>query len=107
MISWRKDDCFQAICNAGGAYVSQLQVNDRVRLIHDIPDLLLHRGEEGVVTSVWFAPECAYEVEFQRDGGKFPVRKVCQADQVEAATRPVHHGGAAEAGSVPGYTSRG
>jgi Domain of unknown function (DUF4926) len=107
IICCRNDGCSQAICVAGGAYVSQFQVDDRVRLIHDIPDLLLHRGDEGVVTSVWFAPEYAYEVEFRGNGGKFPVRKVCQAEQVEAATSAVHHGGVPETGSVPGYTSRG
>ena len=41
------------------------QVNDRVRLTQDIPELCLHRGELGVVRSTWFAPAMAFEVEFR------------------------------------------
>jgi Domain of unknown function (DUF4926) len=42
----------------------QPHIDDRVRLTHDIPELSLHRGDSGVVRSVWFAPILAYEVEF-------------------------------------------
>jgi len=48
----------------------QPHVNDRVRLTRDLPELLLHRGDAGVVQSVWsFAPSCAYEVEFDAKAG--------------------------------------
>ena len=43
----------------------QPHVDQRVRLTHDIPELALYRGDVGVVRSVWFAPACAYEVEFE------------------------------------------
>ena len=44
-------------------------IDDRVRLTHDLPDLSLHSGTVGLIRSVWFAPSCAYEVEFHVDGG--------------------------------------
>ena len=46
-------------------------VDDRVRLIHDVPHLSLPRGAVGVVRSVWFAPSPAYEVEFHQHGRDF------------------------------------
>jgi len=69
----------------------QPQLNDRVRLIHDVPELCLHRGDVGVVKSVWFAPESAYEVEFEQAQSDFRVRKVLQAQQVELEPRTTQH----------------
>lgn len=43
-------------------------VDDFVRLMSDIPELSLIRGEIGVVRSTWFAPSIAYEVEFHQIG---------------------------------------
>ena len=43
-------------------------VDDFVRLINDIPELSLNRGDRGVVRSTWFAPTVAYEVEFTSIG---------------------------------------
>lgn len=40
------------------------QIDSRVRLVHDVPDLGLTRGAVGVVCSTWFAPALTYEVEF-------------------------------------------
>jgi hypothetical protein len=40
-------------------------VDDRVRLTQDVPELFLHRGDTGIVRSVWCSPVEAFEVEFQ------------------------------------------
>lgn len=58
-------------------------VGDRVRLIHDIPEAELHRGESGVVQSTWFAPIPAYEVEFERIGLDHRTRVVVLPEQIE------------------------
>lgn len=41
-----------------------LSVDDVVRLAKDLPNLNLHRGQAGVVRSLWFTPGLTYEVEF-------------------------------------------
>ena len=43
----------------------QPHVDDIVKLNQDIPELSLQRGQTGVVCSTWFAPELAFEVEFE------------------------------------------
>ena len=63
--------------------MSSLHVDDRVRLIQDIPELLLSRGELGVVRSTWCAPDIAYEVEFNSDDGLHNTRTLLLAGQVE------------------------
>jgi len=63
----------------------ELHINDRVRLMHDIPNKLLHRGEIGVVRSLWFSPAVAYEVEFNSPDSDFPSRALLQDEQVEPA----------------------
>lgn len=63
----------------------QPNVDDRVRLTRDIPELSLNRGVTGVVRSTWFAPWTAYEVEFQPDGAGFQTRALLMAEQVEVA----------------------
>jgi hypothetical protein len=40
-------------------------VDDRVRLTQDVPELSLHRGDTGIVRSVWCSPVEAFEVEFK------------------------------------------
>lgn len=40
-------------------------INDTVRLMQDVPNLMLRRGDVGVVCSIWFAPMIAFEVEFR------------------------------------------
>ncbi len=66
----------------------QPQLNDRVRLLHDVPDLLLHSGDVGVVKSVWFAPQTAYEVEFEQPKSAYRVRKILQPAEVEPDAAP-------------------
>ena len=61
----------------------QPHVDDFVRLIRDIPELSLHRGEIGVVRSTWFAPTMAYEVEFHPIGLDHQTRALVLAEQLE------------------------
>ncbi len=58
------------------------QVDDYVRLIQDIPELALNRGQVGVVRSTWFHPTIAYEVEFHMVGMSSQTRAVLLGDQV-------------------------
>ena len=58
-------------------------VDDFVRLTQDIPELLLHRGQVGVVRSTWFAPSVAYEVEFHPIGLDQQTRALLMPEQVE------------------------
>ncbi len=58
-------------------------VDDFVRLIKDIPELALCRGEVGVVRSMWCAPNIAYEVEFHPIGHQQQTRALVLAEQVE------------------------
>ena len=66
-------------------------LNTTVRLTHDVPELWLHRGEVGVVRSVWLSPADCYEVEF-RPAGQCGVRALLKAEAlqpVEAAPAAV------------------
>lgn len=58
-------------------------VNDYVRLVCDLPELSLSRGEIGVVRSRWCAPDYAYEVEFHTLGLSEPTRALLMGDQIE------------------------
>jgi hypothetical protein len=57
-------------------------VDDSVRLIHDLPELMLSAGAVGVVCSTWFAPDVAYEVEFQ-DVGEVGTRVLLRNHDVQ------------------------
>lgn len=57
-------------------------VNCVVRLTSDIPYLNLHKGDQGIVRSLWFAPATAYEVEFNTMGLDERTRAVLMRDQV-------------------------
>ena len=59
------------------------KADERVRLMRDVPELGLRRGDTGVVCSTWFDPSTAYEVEFQRDGRGCPVRAMLMPDQIQ------------------------
>ncbi|MEA2734453.1 MAG: hypothetical protein QOE14_904 [Humisphaera sp.] len=59
------------------------EVNCSVRLLQDIPELGLRCGEVGVVCSTWFAPEPAYEVEFQPRGSA--TRALVMQNQIQPA----------------------
>ena len=65
----------------------QPNVDDQVRLIQDIPELWLTKGERGVVRSTWFAPSVAYEVEFElsRD---CRTRVLVRPEQLQVEERP-------------------
>lgn len=58
-------------------------VDDLVRLTHDVPELSLHRGMVGVVRSTWFAPLVTYEVEFRQPGNEMQTRCLLKPEQVE------------------------
>jgi Domain of unknown function (DUF4926) len=61
------------------------KIDDKVRLIRDIPELFLSRGEVGVVRSTWFAPTVAYEVEFQKIGLNCQTRALLLQEQLTLA----------------------
>jgi hypothetical protein len=60
----------------------QPHVDDTVRLICDLPDLSLHRGQVGVVRSTWCEPLTAYEVEFHL-GLDHETRALVMAEQLQ------------------------
>ena len=60
----------------------QIQVDERVRLMVDIPELGLYRGEIGLVCSTWFHPTVAYEVEFERETSVCGVRALLMLNQI-------------------------
>lgn len=57
--------------------------NDYVRLRQDIPELLLARGEIGVVRGRWYEPVVAYEVEFHPVGVGQKMLALLKGDQLE------------------------
>jgi len=59
-----------------------ISVEDHVRLIKSIPELLLHRGDVGVVCSIWHSASCAFEVEFPSTESQFGIRTVLREDEV-------------------------
>jgi hypothetical protein len=65
------------------------EVNDYVRLMRDLPELHLPRGEIGVVRSHWCAPEVAYEVEFHSGGAPEATRALLMSDQIEVEDGPM------------------
>jgi hypothetical protein len=62
--------------------MSQVKAEERVRLIHDVPELGLHCGDVGRVCSTWFEPSTAFEVEFQ-PGADCRVRALLMANQIQ------------------------
>jgi hypothetical protein len=83
---WNRAECF--LSQEGFAAMRNPSVDDRVRLIKDIPELSLTRGTTGVVRSTWFAPWTAYEVEFKLEGNSFHTRALLMAEQVEVELDP-------------------
>jgi hypothetical protein len=69
----------------------ELHINDRVRLIADIPELALRRGDVGVVRSTWFAPTTAYEVEFHPVGLTCETRALLLAEQLQVEKSSLFH----------------
>jgi hypothetical protein len=76
----------------GGFVMRRPLVDDFVRLIHDIPELALTRGDLGIVRSTWFAPTVAYEVEFAPLGNPGQTRALLLEDQVQVDEPLVHIG---------------
>lgn len=70
------------------------RVDDLVRLTQDVPELLLHRGDVGIVRSTWFAPTLAYEVEFHPAEMSCQTRALLLAEQMEIEDRPLVGDGA-------------
>jgi hypothetical protein len=62
-------------------------INQGVRLREDVPDLELHRGQWGVVCSLWSAPE-AYEVEFAAEGQPYKVHAMLMESQIDVPSNP-------------------
>ena len=67
--------------------MSEIQVDEDVQLIQDIPELGLHRGEVGRVCSTWFGR--AYEVEFPRGMPHCAIRALLMQGQL--AGNPQRH----------------
>jgi hypothetical protein len=65
--------------------MAELRIDQRVRLINDIPELELRSGCEGVLCSTWFSPQEAYEVEFEIPGLFFKTRALLLAEQIQPA----------------------
>ena len=65
--------------------MTQPHVDDVVRLLHDVPDLGLSRGQVGVVRSTWLAPVHAYEVEFSPKGLDQQTRVLLLGEQIVLA----------------------
>lgn len=63
----------------------QIQIDQRVEIMRDIPELGLHCGDVGVVCSTWFAPTTLYEVEFQQDAPSFRIRALLMPSQITTA----------------------
>ena len=69
----------------------EANVNDCVRLTHDVPQLSLSRGAIGVVRSTWFAPSVANEVEFRGPNGTESTRALLQPEQLEVSESDHSH----------------
>lgn len=61
------------------------EVNGSVVLLEDLPQHGLRSGEVGVVCSTWFAPQPAYEVEFQPRGSTTRARALVMQNQIQPA----------------------
>jgi len=58
-------------------------INDPVRLLHDVPNLYLQKGDVGVVRAMWFEPTTAYEVEFHPPGLGQETRTILPAEDIQ------------------------
>ncbi len=62
--------------------MTEIQVDGRVQLMQDIPELGLRRGDIGFVCSTWFSPGTAYEVEFRRELPNCHMRALLMPNQI-------------------------
>ena len=63
--------------------MTEIKVDELVRLKKDIPELGLYRGDTGVVCSRWFDPNTAFEVEFQPHAPGCSVRALLMPNQIQ------------------------
>ena len=63
--------------------MTEERADDRVRLMQDVPELGLHRGDVGVVCSTWFEPSTASEVEFRNGRLGCAVRTLLMPSQIQ------------------------
>ena len=63
--------------------MSKVKAEERVRLMQDVPELGLHRGDVGLVCSKWFEPNTAFEVEFQPHAVGCRVRALLMPNQIQ------------------------
>jgi hypothetical protein len=56
-----------------------------VRLMQDLPELGLHRGDVGQLCSTWFDPNTAFEVEFEPRPAGSRVRALLMPNQIQRA----------------------
>ena len=66
----------------------KLLINDRVRLVKELPGLPVHTGDVGVVRSVWFSPDDVLEVEFPGHESEPPDRCLVPTQCVELEDLP-------------------
>jgi hypothetical protein len=63
--------------------MTQVQGEERVRLMQDVAELGLHRGDVGLVCGTWFEPSAAFEVEFRLGAVGGRVRALLMPNQVQ------------------------
>lgn len=64
--------------------MTPIRIHAVVRLTEDVPSLVLRRGAEGVVVSVWLGPgDLFYEVEFPKSVESAAVRTLFRVQQLE------------------------
>jgi hypothetical protein len=68
----------------------EVQAEEHVRLLRDVPELGLQRGDVGRVCSTWFDPNTAFEVEFDRGVASAPLRALLGPDQIQVEARASH-----------------
>ena len=66
--------------------MAEIKVDQHVQLVLDVPRLGLHRGEVGLVCSIWFTPATAYEVEFEQKTSHCMTRALLMPDQITGAS---------------------
>ena len=64
--------------------MSKVKAQERVRLVQDVPELGLRRGDVGLVCSTWFEPSTAFEVEFKSRAVGCGVRALLMPSQIQA-----------------------